>query len=115
RAARSALGDKNHLPPRGGGGAEGAGGEKGAEHLPPRGGGGAEGAGGGRTVVETPRKLTMDAVRRILSHGAGPLRSAESLENAHRQLTRTAGATNAAETARRLSCMVIEAALLREE
>jgi L-aspartate oxidase len=72
--------------------------------------------GGGRTQKRTTGgELTLEDVRRILSRSAGPLRSAGVLDDARRGLIGGVGATEAAETARRLSCMVLEAALVREE
>jgi L-aspartate oxidase len=91
RAAHAALATASSLPP---------GGPVGARRASPSGDAGA---------------LDLAEVRHILSQGAGPLRSAGTLEEALRQLAHAVGATEAAETARRLSCMVLDAALAREE
>jgi L-aspartate oxidase len=81
-----------------------------------RGGGGPPGPVAGRTVRNMRRDtLRMDEVRSILSSAGGPLRSAPALEKASRRLERASGATAAAEVARQLAHMVLEAALVREE
>jgi L-aspartate oxidase len=60
-------------------------------------------------------RLGLAEVRRILSDSAGPLRWAGGLEAGLERLTAERGASERAEAARQVACLVLRAALLRKE